>query len=178
MVVIEGPDASGKTTLAEELATEFGLEYCRAPYLSSEVGPLSDAIVDWWEKQLRLKKPRVYDRCFYISEPIYQLAQPERKLIVDNQRYDAGWFKLVNKVDLLVFCLPPWPAARQVLDDSNRLALEGVNINQLEKIHWLYGVMASHWMEILYERVTFYDYTNMTNHHIKEAVGELTGAPV
>jgi thymidylate kinase len=180
MIVLEGPDGSGKTTLAEELCREFGLKYTRAPHLSSETGPTDgDAIVEWWERQLKLKKKdKIYDRTFYISEPIYQMAQGKRDLIVDNKRYDAGFFKFTNKVDLLVFCLPPWETTRQTLSDDNRLALEGVDVHMLRKVHWLYGVMASHWMEILFERVSVYDYTSMTNQHIKEAVGELVAAAV
>ena len=179
MIVVEGPDGTGKTTLAQQLADEFELEYTRAPHLSSETGPTDgDAIVTWWERQFKLKKPRIYDRSFYISEPIYQMAQHERDLIVDNKRYDTGFFRLVNKLDLLIFCHPPWAVARQVLEDEGRLSLQGVDIHVLEKIHWLYGVMIDHWMEILFERVTMYDWTSMTTDHIKEAVGEIVGPAV
>ena len=181
MIVIEGPDGSGKTTLAEELCREFKLKYTRAPHLSSETGPTDgDAIVDWWERQLRGKTSRgkIYDRTFYISEPIYQFAQPERDLLVDIKRFDAGFFKLVNTLDLLIFCMPPWETARQNLSDIGRLSLQGVDEHMLEKVHWRYGVELSHFMEILFDRVTIYDYTSMTTDHIKEAVGEIVGAAV
>jgi len=179
MIVIEGPDGSGKTTLAQQLAAEFPISYERAPHLSSQTGPSGVELVDWWEKQLKLKKKdKIYDRTFYISEPIYQLAQPDRKLLVDSKRFYTGWFKFVNRIDLLIFCQPSWPVARQVLEDEGRLSLEGVNLNQLEKIHWLYDVISCHYMEILFERVTLYDYTNMTLDHIREAVSEIVGPAV
>jgi len=177
MIVVEGPDGSGKTTLAQGIADGFELEYRRAPTLSSEHGPDEEAL-RWFEDQLGdgVGDDGVYDRVFVISEPIYQLASPGRPLMASTPRMQMMLQRLWVCCDLLIFCLPPWEVARQNLEDINRLALEGVDVLALEKIHWAYEYMFNLWKEAFFDRVTMYDYTSMTTDHIEEAVRELTGS--
>lgn len=172
MIVVEGPDGSGKTTLAKWIEEEFSIEYRRAPTLSSEHGPDDEAVV-WFENQMdRDIEGGVYDRIFTISEPIYQLATPGRPLMRDEVYMGLALQKLWVKCDLLIFCLPPWADARQNLEDVNRLALQGVDVLALEKIHWAYNYQFQLFKECYFDRVTLYDYTSMTTAHIEEAIRE------
>lgn len=174
MIVVEGPDGSGKTELCNWIAEEFDLEYRRAPTLSSEKGP-DDAVPTWWAEQLLgdTSDGGVYDRTFFISEPLYQLATPGRQLLRDRQFMALGLKRLWSQCDLLIFCLPGWEVERQNLEDVNRLALQGVDSLQLEKISWAYAYQYQLFAECYYERVTLWDYTRMTHDHIREAIGEL-----
>jgi len=66
MIIVEGPDSSGKTTLAKELASQFGLNYLKSP------GPKTD--YDWWMSVLTLPTDQlaklICDR-FLFSEFVY-----------------------------------------------------------------------------------------------------------
>lgn len=178
MIVVEGPDGSGKTELCRYIAEEFGFEYRRAPSLSSTTGP-DEAAVEWFAEQLQgdTGDNGVYDRVFIISEPIYQLATPGRPLLRDDKYMTMALRRFISQVDLLIFCLPPWETARQNLSNIGRDQLAGVDMLQLEKIHWAYGYQASMFARILYERVTLWDYTRMSHDHIREAVSELVRSP-
>lgn len=176
IIVVEGPDGSGKTTLALWIAQKYGLEYTRPPadLLSSSEGP-SPGLVEWWENELgsSASKDRVYDRTFYVSEVLYAQAQKDRPLMCpDPERMTRGLADFIHRVDLLIFCLPGWQVERQNLDDVGRLSLQGVDQEQLEKISWAYEYMHYLFSELMFERCTVYDYTTMTLSHIEEAVSE------
>src|SRR5215472_10794451 len=90
MLIVEGPDGGGKTTLAHAIADAYDLTYMRPPpeLLSSSLGPgPGSGLHEWWVEQMRLPEKEhtrnVYDRCFFISEAIYQMAQVDRDLIVE-----------------------------------------------------------------------------------------------
>ena len=175
MVILEGPDASGKTTLAHKICERYGFEYCRNPHLSSVEGPTSPKIVDWWIDQLASDDSgnKVYDRCFYISELIYQLAQPERELLTNPTEFSFGLWRVMRKASLVVFCLPPWEAQRTTLQDHNRAALHGVELKMLEKISWAYCAVGTLVREGILDRYLEYDYTEMSPHGVYEAVEDL-----
>jgi len=177
MIVVEGPDGSGKTTLAKWIADEYDLDYRRAPTLSSTTGPDEEAAT-WFESQLSgdTGEGGVYDRVFVVSELLYQLATPGRQLMRSETQMTDSLMRFMNQVKLLIFCLPPWPVAKQNLYDHGRLQLKGVDENQLRKIHWAYEYICNLFKESLFEQVTLYDYTVMSKDHIKEAMDELVGA--
>jgi len=178
MIVVEGPDGSGKTTLAKWIAENCGLEYRRAPTLSSETGP-DDKAVFWFEDQLvgKTAEGGVYDRVFIISEPIYQLASPGRPLMRNERYMTAHLQRFLNTCKLLIFCLPPWETARDNMDADGRLTLQGVDREMFRKIHWMYSCQADLYKEAMFETVTIYDYTRMNKSHIEEAVYDLVLKP-
>lgn len=151
MLIFEGPDNSGKTTLAQAVAVKYNLEYRRPPALSSTEG-VNDHVFKWWEAELE-KHPRdtfaVYDRCTYISDPIYRLvsAQPPLR---DEQAMKRGLEELFRRPTTVVFCLPPWGWSK--LHNEVELASGGglkyANIDQLRVIHWAYSVACQLWREI------------------------------
>lgn len=155
--MVEGPDGGGKTQLANRICEKFDLTYMRYPGISSSTGPDGAGIVEWWDDQIAANKQRVYDRCFYISEPIYQLATPGRPLIASPTVMIHGTLRLCNFTPLTIFCIPPWEAA--IANVGQRERLEGVDDAALEKIHWAYSVAYALWSEALYHNVAHWDYT-------------------
>lgn len=64
LIVIEGPDKTGKTTLAKAIAKKLGYEYV---HFSAPKGSPADEYIDFL---LKLKKPTVCDR-FHLGELVY-----------------------------------------------------------------------------------------------------------
>lgn len=156
MIIVEGPDGTGKTTLAKKIAEEYSLEYRRPPMLSSTKGPADASIYDWWKQEMRTDDDRaVYDRCFFISEMIYQLATPERELLVDGYDFALGVEDLMMMQPFIVFCLPKWEKTLPILT-SGREMLEGMSIKAAEKVHWAYWGVYGMW------------YPTVTNVHVHD----------
>lgn len=183
MIVIEGPDAAGKTTLAHRLADEFDLEYTRPPeaVLSSTAGP-GDGLVAWWTKELRwnqalpfgTKGNRIYDRCTYISECIYASVM-HREPIEDGPNMGKGIHDLWVLDPLLIFCLPPWEAQAGILHNLSRERLEGAGEAQHKAIAWVYWCYMAMWGEMT-THVLVWDYTNEAHYdRLKQKVGEYLG---
>lgn len=182
MIVVEGPDASGKTTLAKKLADDFDLDYRRPPdtILSSVTGPAGESLPEWWKEELRFQHDnpeesdgRIYDRCFYISECIYQLAKPDRPLIRDGVDMGRGIHDLWVIEPFMIFCMPPWEAQLGIIQ-SGRPGLEGVDLATLRKIDWQYWCFYGMWREMVTDCL-HYDYTQHEYKWIKEWVGGYVG---
>lgn len=175
-IIIEGPDGGGKTHLAKRVVESYpDRKYTRPPdeLLSSADGPTGD-LAQWWDNELRGSDQylahRVYDRCFYISDAIYQQAQVERELMVTSIAYARGISKLWNVEPIIIFCLPPFDVQLANVRQSGRDRLKGVTDAQLEKISNMYWATQALWSNALYEQIRVFDYTR------DEAYAELTNA--
>lgn len=150
MVIIEGPDGGGKTTLALKFAEDFGLVYSRPPrkLLSSTLGP-QEGLFEWWwdemEKPLRHTACCVYDRCTAISDPIYSAVMkrhpiaPHRYMIELTQRIQErlkkGW---------LIFCIPDPSEVYRTLSKESSLHLYGLSWKDVPSLINQYA-LASYW---------------------------------
>jgi thymidylate kinase len=166
MIILEGPDGTGKTTLAHTISREWGLEYRRPPTLSSTRGA-DKAVFSWWKEQIRQDDDVVYDRCFFISEVIYQLARAERPLLISGETFRDGVMDLVNCDPFLIFCLPPWAKTKPVVL-SGRDRLEGYDEGALEKIHWAYHAFYALYYSVNPRDVRVWDYTNLDSSRHRE----------
>jgi len=175
VVIVEGPDGSGKTTLAKAIAENCGMEYRRPPeeVLSSTHGPAGIELYEWWMQQLIRptdeRNEGVYDRCFFISEPIYQFAQVSRELIVDGPTIHRGILDLWSEGPMIVFCLPPFDTQLSNVIQDGRASLKGLENKHLEKVDFLYWATCAVWLNGLFETVS-YDYTTDEEEFIIERV--------
>ncbi|KKL13373.1 hypothetical protein LCGC14_2526420, partial [marine sediment metagenome] len=111
LVLLEGADGVGKSTLAKELCGEYGYDYLH--FLIPDEHP-----VDYWFKELvKIKRPTVIDR-LHLSEDAYgpifrggsQLSDLDRWLV-------EGW--LWARRAVLVVCATSWENMRENLEKVN-----------------------------------------------------------
>jgi hypothetical protein len=100
-------------------------------------------IIDWWRSQIRENNRKVvYDRCFFVSEVIYQLATHGRDLLTTDQEVmRTGLADLWLRDARWIFCHAPWDVSLNIIR-SQQEKLRGVSEHNLEKIHWAYGPWA------------------------------------
>lgn len=163
MIVVEGPDGSGKTTLAKHLCEKYDLEYTRYEGLSSTSGP-DEGIWQWWQGHLMSSSTKhrrlVFDRCAFISELMYQPVSPGRPLVADEATMMQGINDLWGVEPLqLIFCLPPWETSERIIKSEGRDSLEGLTRDGLRKVHWAYHSLYALWNNSLDVGVVAYDFT-------------------
>jgi alpha-ketoglutarate-dependent taurine dioxygenase len=127
LIILEGPDGGGKTTLAStlRLAIDDYLWIIRTnskPHHPYEMVEIAD-----WLKKVPPRLILVCDRHPYISEEIYDpVLRSGRPMITESQ---AGMMALANYLAdvLIVYCRPP----EEVLEVSSKknVQMEGVNEN-------------------------------------------------
>lgn len=97
VIVIEGPDGAGKSTLAKALVESYGLE------LIHTGGPLKDqADFEQRERELKLltKEPRIYDRVPYVSDLVYAFLNARDPIV---QPHNVSMFlQFANPI--IIYC--------------------------------------------------------------------------
>jgi len=157
MVIVEGPDGSGKTTLCKKLCKDLDLPYMRYEGLSSSQGPQDAGIIQWWDQHLSAETEAVFDRCFYISERLYQPVTAGRPLMATPRQMEAGIHDLWVADPVLIFCMTSWSIEAPVIMAHGREALQGVLMEGFEKVHWGYWGEFALWRDSL-THVYHYDY--------------------
>jgi hypothetical protein len=171
VINVEGADGSGKTTLAKLLADELDLEYTRPPAeLLDSVTGAHYGLASWWTKQLQqgsqpISSRRIYDRCFFISEPIYSTVM-NRPASVPANFIAYQMSMAINAVDLLIFCIPD----RHVVKGDQ---LKGMTKRRQELTQFAYAVAYTSWAwSPISNRVWRYNWHNgdQTIKRVKEAL--------
>jgi len=153
MLIVEGPDGAGKTTLIERLAEDLDLPV--APRVVSKDTEFMVDMVDWVELNLADGPQRmIFDRHRLISEPIYG---PVLRGTMDPGFDNLTWlyakqqeFRQTNP--FVIFCLPPVESVlRNVYSDVDNKVVR----DHIDTIYWLYLNAASLWTN----RSSVWDYT-------------------
>jgi GTPase SAR1 family protein len=120
MIVLEGPDGAGKTSLAKKLSKDLGIPI--APkVVASDMTPLTD-LAKWTELNVSRGFQRmIFDRHRIISEPIYG---PATKVRQNPNFCDPGWVaemtsRFYSADPIIIYCLPSLNDVRNNVNDPH-----------------------------------------------------------
>ena len=165
MIIVEGPDGAGKTTLCKRVAEDFDLEICD---WEQEMDLTRDEMKEWPTRryyyalaeefqlnapQTGLEKPWIHDR-FYFSSLVYGPLMQGHNQMSEEDRKTIGRVILALACPVIV-CLPPKPV---VLDNmgQDRHQMDGVK----DLISDIYDLYTSVMSRSAYPFVMYYDYTD------------------
>lgn len=172
MIIVEGPDGSGKTTLIKRIEQELGITV--EPRAVSKDAQALVPLDRWVE--LELAKGfglRLYDRFALISAPRY-LSLPDRTFRGDFTNVDwlsAVHYKMAKIDPLVILCLPSLDIvkANTKVDVHDGLNLE----DQIETIYYSYlDWLAS---QVRNTSVMPWDYKNQDGGRLKNMLNWVKG---
>lgn len=144
MIILEGPDGCGKTTLLSVLTDVLRLEAAPRASIPGIGVPKDRDLVKWVNEDMGTwhKRPcEVHDRYPLISEPIYGSYVRGRPSL----RLD-GWYRgqldVMRRSALVIFCLPPYEIALKNAQHDRQM--DGV-LERYDAIYAGYQWLACMW---------------------------------
>lgn len=158
MIVVEGPDGAGKTTLIQTLRQKTGLDV--APRVVSKDAEAMVDLKKWTEDNVaRGFQPTIFDRHRLISEPIYgPILRPK----LEPGFSDLSWFytmmrKFYKLEPVIIYCLPPlrqvWKNVQN--DPDNKVVAQQQVITSIWGAYFNKAVT-----DLTASRAYIYDYTD------------------
>jgi len=156
MIIVEGPDGAGKTTLIERIEADWGLS--REPRAVTSAAESIVPIGDYIDTQLNLGFGwRLYDRFALISSPMYMMLPNRtfREEMLDFTWLQAQYVKM-SKVDpVIIYCLPPLEEVKKNLSQDDNSG--GKVQPNIEQIYLNYHAFAA---RVYSSSSMVWDYTN------------------
>lgn len=142
MIVVEGPDGSGKTTMVERLKSEFALE--QIPRAANSDAEYTQPLDEWVDMvQMRAREGIILDRHQLISHLMY--GPTMRRVLYGNfqnvfwlnHRLELFW----ESKPIVVLCLPPLDEVKANLEvDEHKVAQADIEV-----FYWNYhAFLANH----------------------------------
>ena len=159
MIVVEGPDGAGKTTLINVLAETFDLPI-EERVVSKETKALTDLRV-WTDRNLEAGFVfKLFDRHRLISDPVYRWAIPTKQ--PDKDLYEVNWLEKslerFQDIDpIIIFCMPPLETVMaNLLDDPDNREV----VSHILRIYYSYNLQYAYLKSYgSFSSVYWFDYT-------------------
>lgn len=165
MIVVEGPDGAGKTTLIRDIRQFFNIPV--APRVVSKGAEAMTDLKVWTENNVSLSFHKmIYDRHRLISEPIYGSVLRD---YFEPGFGDPEWlWKMYRKFytqanPLIIYCLPSWEVVEKNVANDTEDQPDHVRA-KIRSIYAQYAAKAAVDAAV-HERAVIYDYTQSPQFH-------------
>lgn len=144
MLIVEGPDGAGKTTLIASIQNYLGWPV--APRVVSKDMKAMGDLVNWVEENVAEGfQDKIFDRHRLISGPIYSTVMKAKP---DEGFEDFRWlhlmqYRLLQQVaPVIIWCMPAYATVKAniLADPDNKTLFTEVEMRQ---IYWLYHQRAA-----------------------------------
>lgn len=158
MIIVEGPDGAGKTTLIEQLLHQLDLPVADR-VVSKDAEAMTD-LVAWVEDNVKQGWQNViYDRHRLISEPIYGPILRNRP---EPGFDDIRWLtemteKLYDSRPVIIYCLPTLTRVWKNILSSDDNKIFHLDADKVGQIYWGYFNRAVY-DNAVYDHAWVYDY--------------------
>lgn len=133
MIIVEGPDGAGKSTLVEWICTEFNLpEGERRTFDRDEIYKTTrhDSFRALHAMLVADEGPQVWDRIGFISDPIYAPLMG-RKVVFTRQEVEQ-FFEARRLLRFpLIICLPPFEVVKANVEGTHQIEAAKSNIKDI-----------------------------------------------
>lgn len=175
MLILEGPDGGGKTTLAREIHDWFDIPI--APRVVGQDTSAMTNLVDWVDTNLEEGLQwQLFDRHRLISEPIYGTIvrnEMHAKEFLDTQWLTSRMQSFYDIAPIIIYCLPPLEVVKANLrndPDNTVVAMYA------EKLYAAYATRAAIDYALAPSTVVLWDYTtagDLCRNNLFELIEEL-----
>jgi hypothetical protein len=120
MIIIEGPDGAGKTTLVEHLSKKYDIPVAER-VVDKDTKPMNTNLKQWTETNLkRGLQWMIFDRHRLISEPIYcnAMGRAPHEGFDDIEWLTGRMIDFTRIHPFIVYCLPPYETVVANLEDD------------------------------------------------------------
>jgi thymidylate kinase len=155
IIIVEGPDGAGKTTLIRNLREESKRYF----WVASSSGPPKDLeeirdVLRWVDKAAELQIPVIFDRFPLISESVYGPVLRGKCLLDEmGDSEHISVTALLRKINRVVYCRPSLEVIRKNVIEGTTPQLLGV-LENLKDIVERYDKL----MDILEDEIQVYHY--------------------
>jgi hypothetical protein len=173
MLIVEGPDGGGKTTLVTQLVERLRWPRARRA-VNSDMTPLTTDLWEWIDYSIREENPRwIYDRHALISAMVYGpvFRNPmNTDMLEQTDRFNYKFQDLITRQKpIIIFCLPPLNELLWNLHVNRNQPAE-MQRRQVINLYWSYKAMICTSGMLSPATALEYDYTQAG---IDQLMGEL-----
>jgi hypothetical protein len=126
MIIIEGPDGAGKSTLVQHLSVKYKIPVADK-VVDENTNPIHDDLKHWTEANLkRGLQWMIFDRHRLISEPIYATAmgRPPQPGFDDLGWFGARMIDFTRIRPFIVYCLPAFEVVKSnIVNDEKNMVI-------------------------------------------------------
>jgi adenylate kinase family enzyme len=138
LIVVEGPDGSGKTTLAEKLLKTFPqFEYQKPVPSKGPEGQTSQYMITWMNGRFKMVKSGtnyIMDRINLVSEEIYGPICRGYSMLCDDMRMVDALSNFFGTKPIIIYCRPDEETIFENLNKDQSFQMVGVRENITEII--------------------------------------------
>lgn len=172
MIIVEGPDGAGKTTLVRHLERKFHLKIGERGTTNRDLLWTVTRSDTYRALKLELdldERPRIWDRLFYSEFVYWEYTNRPRAVCQFNPAETHYISEIIRAMNVpVVLCMPVYPTIHNNVINSEKHQMAGV----MENLMTICSRYAQVYEDLMPPNTIVYNYEQNGIHIVEEAVGD------